>query len=283
MVARGGAGISQAARDFGVGGGKAFRADFHTGVEVALELLVPRETATHDGDGVLAERVAFDVVEHAACHRVVAINVGDVRGFCGTVAVVLARLLLVGTAFLDVVHGDFTVVLLDVFTLVGLELPLKLLGGVCHEGNAEGGVEFQGDIVEHLEGFAHDRSAALGDAVAVIAEVRIHGVGLLGGNSHDLVSVLFPHLADSACAGLLVRGGLGDRDEVVDLGSVGLGGVVSHERLLLGFVFCPPWRTKGLSGQQKALDKVFIKRRCCAVNAKMGDYLVKPWARPLYT
>ena len=71
----------------------------------------------------------------------------------------------------------------------------------------------------------------------MVAEVGVHGVGLLGGNSHDLVSVLFPHLADSACAGLLVRGGLGDRDEVVDLGGVCLGGVVSHERLLLGFVF----------------------------------------------
>ena len=225
VIVRGGAGAAHAAGGFGIGGVEPVVADVHEGVKIAEERRVAREAALDCNNGVLEIDVGFHVVG--------------------------------GAAVLDVVERDFAVGFLGVFALVGLELPFDLVGGVCHEGHPEGGIEFECGLAEHLERFAHDGGTAFGDAVAMVTEVGIHGIGLLGGNPYDFVTVLLPHLTDGVCAGLLVRGALGECDEVVDLGGGGRGVVVTHGRT--------PY---GVKRQQKALDKVFIKRRCCAVNAK---------------
>ena len=198
VVVGGCAGAAHATGGLGVGGVEAVVADVHEGVEVAEECRVAHEAAPDGGDGVLEVDVVFHVVG--------------------------------GAAVLDVVERDFAVVLFGVFSLVGLELPFDLVGCVGHEGHAEGGVEFLGGLEEHFEGFAHDGGAAVSDAVAVVAEVGVHGVGLLGGDSYDFVAVLLPHLPDGACAGFLGRGGLGEHDEVVDRGGGGRGVVVTHGR-----------------------------------------------------
>lgn len=240
VIARGGAGAIHMAGSLSVGGGEPVMAEIHEGVKVAQERRLAQEAAPHDEDGVLAVDVAFEVFEHTAHHRVAAIDVGVILGRRCMAFVVFARLLFVGTAFLGVVCADFAFVLLGVFALVGLELPLDLVGSMGHEGHPEGVVEFQGGIAEHLVGFAHDRCTAFGDAVAMVTEIGIHGIGLLGGNPYDFVTVLLPHLTDGVCAGLLIRGALGERNEVVDLGGGCRGVVVTHGRTPSEVVVCPP-------------------------------------------
>ena len=202
VIARGGAGAIHMAGSLGVGGIETVVADVHEGVEVAEERRVALEAALDGIDGVLEVDFVFHVVG--------------------------------GGAVLDVLERLFVVVSFGVFALVGLELPLDLVGGMGHEGHAEGGVEFQGGLEEHLEGLSHDGCAAVSDAVAVVAKIGVHVVGLLGGDSYDFVAVLLPHLPDGACAGLFGRGGLGERDEVVDRGGGGRGVVVTHGRTPLG-------------------------------------------------
>ena len=220
VVVRGGAGAAHASGGFGVGGVETVVADIHKGVKVAEERWTAREAALDGDNGVLEIDVGFHVVGCAAV--------------------------------LDVVERDFAVSFLGVFALVGLELPLDLVGGMCHEGHTEGGVEFECSLAEHLERFAHDGGTALGDAVAMVTEVGIHGIGLLGGNPYDFVTVLLPHLADGICSGLLIRGALGECDEVVDLGGGGRGVVVTHGRTPYGVVVCSPWRAKGKKRLRKA-------------------------------
>lgn len=202
VVVRGGAGAPHASSGFGVGGVQAVVADVHEGVEVAEERRVALETALDGIDGVLEVDFVFHVVG--------------------------------GGAVLDVLERLFAVVSFGVFALVCLELPFDLVGDVCHEGHAEGGVEFLGGLEEHLEGLSHDGGAAVSDTVAVVAKIGVHVVGLLGGDSYDIVAELLPHLPDGACAGLFGRGGLDERDEVVDLGGGGRGVVVTHGRTPLG-------------------------------------------------
>lgn len=202
VVVRGGAGAPHASGGFGVGGVQTVVADVHEGVEVAEERRVALEAALDGIDGVLEVDIVFHVVG--------------------------------GAAVLDVLERLFAVVSFGVFSLVGLELPFDLVGGVCHEGHAQGGVEFQGGLEEHFEGLAHDGGTAVGDTVAMVAEVGVHGVGLLGGDSYDFVAVLLPHLPDGVCASLFGRGGLDERDEVVDRGGGGRGVVVTHGRTPLG-------------------------------------------------
>ncbi len=202
VVVCGGTGAPHTAGGFGVGGIETVVADVHEGVEVAEERRVALEAAPDGIDGVLEVDIIFHIIG--------------------------------GGAVLDVLERLFAVVLLGVFALVGLELPPDLVGGVGHEGYPEGGVEFQGGFAENFEGFARDGGTAVSDTVAMVTEVGVHGVGLLGGNSYDFVAVLLPHLPDGACAGFLGRGGLGERDEVVDRGGGGRGVVVTHGRTPLG-------------------------------------------------
>lgn len=235
VVVRGCAGAPHASGGFGVGGVQAVVADVHEGVEVAEERRVALEAAPDGIDGVLEVDIVFHIIG--------------------------------GGAVLDVLERLFAVVSFGVLALVGLELPFDLVGCVGHEGHAEGGVEFLGCLQEYFEGLAHDGGAAVSDTVAMVAEVGVHGVGLLGGDSYDFVAVLLPHLPDGACAGLFGRGGLGERDEVVDRGGGGRGVVVTHGRTPLGV------------DDKKPLDKIFIKRRL--YKGKDESYLVKPRARPL--
>lgn len=202
VVVCGCAGTAHAAGGLGVGGIETVVADVHEGVEVAEERRVAHEAAPDGIDGVLEVDIVFHVVG--------------------------------GAAVLDVLERLFAVVSFGIFSLVGLELPFDLVGCVGHEGHAEGGVEFLGCLQEYFEGLAHDGGTAVGDTVAMVAEVGVHGVGLLGGDSYDFVAVLLPHLPDGACAGFLGRGGLGERDEVVDRGGGGRGVVVTHGRTPLG-------------------------------------------------
>ena len=202
VVVRGGAGAPHASSGFGVGGVQAVVADVHEGVEVAEERRVALETALDGIDGVLEVDIVFHIVG--------------------------------GGAVLDVLERLFPVVSFGVFALVCLELPFDLVGDVCHEGHAQGAVEFLGGLEEHLEGLSHDGGAAVSDTVAVVAKIGVHVVGLLGGDSYDFVAVLLPHLPDGACAGFLGRGGLDERNEVVDLGGGGRGVVVTHGRTPLG-------------------------------------------------
>lgn len=217
VIVRCGAGAPHVSGGFGVGGVKPVEADFQEGVKVAKERWIAHEATPDGNDGIFVVDLGFCVIG--------------------------------GAVIFYVVKGDFAVVFFGVFALVGLELPLDFVGGVGHEGHPEGGVEFQGCLAEHLESFAHNGGTALGNAIAMVTEVGIHGIGLLGGNPYDFVAVLLPNLVNGACANLLVRGGLCTSDEVVDLGGGCRGVVATHVRT-------PFW----VKRQQKAFDKVFIKR-----------------------
>ena len=182
----------------------------------------------------------------------------------------------VGTTFQRKIHALFAVAVLGVVALGVCQEPVAFLGGVGEEGHAQIRVERFHGVVEYRKRVIGQVVHAFLGAAIVEAEVGIHLVGLAGHDSCEALPADVPKFVDGLVADALVGGGLGDHDEVVDDGVVGIG--VFHVDSFGDWAEAAFWAVKN---SKKTMEHplMLIKRQNERVY--ICDYVVEPKAGTL--
>ena len=126
-------------------------------------------------------------------------------------------------AFQRKIHELFALVALGVVAFFIGQEPVAFLGGVGEEGHAQIRVECSDGVVEHKKCVAQEVVATFLWGVAIEAKVGVHLVGLSGHDSCEALPADVPEFVDGLVTDVFVCGSLGDHDEVVDDGVVGVG------------------------------------------------------------
>lgn len=203
--------------DFDVGVLVAIAAHLVHGVECLEHLGAVGETVPDDVDDFALFVVAFEHIAFPG-ERVQVAVVNDGVGFV--------------IVFFQPAFGFFLFVALGVFALFVSHVPADFLGEERFEGNFQGRVEILHGLAEDHVGVTGQVGLAFLGAAAVEAKVGADQERVLGDECHEVVPENVPKGVNRLVVGIFAWGGLGNGDEVVDLGCGGLGVVVLHERLL---------------------------------------------------
>ena len=218
-LARVGASAVQRLGDFDVGVLVAIAADRVHDVECAEHLGLLGEAEPDDVNDFALFVVAFELVAFPG-ERVHVAVVKDGAGFI--------------IVFFQLAFDFFDFVALGVFALLVGHVPTDFVGEERFEGYVHARVEILHGLAEDHVGVTGQVCLAFLGAAAVEAKVRAGQERVLGDECHDVVPEDVPKGVHRLVVGVFARGGLGDGDEVVDLGGGGLGGVVLHEQAPLG-------------------------------------------------
>jgi len=218
-LSRVGAGAVQRLGDFDVGVLVAIAADIVHGVECLEHLGAVGETVPDDVDDFALFVVTFEDIAFPG-EQVRVFVVDD-----GTSFVIV---------FFQFAFGFFVFVALGVFALFVSHVPADFLGEERFEGNFQGRVEILHCLAEDHVGVAGQVGLAFLGAATVEAKVGANQERVLGDECHEVVPEDVPKGVNRLVVGIFARGGLGNGDEVVDLGCGGLGVVVLHGQSPLG-------------------------------------------------
>ena len=243
----------------------AFLADLKAGDEILAQLGRVLDRLTENMNGICPVAVVFEVVLVGDFLE----NFHHVRCFW----VVFGA----GTAFQRKIYGLFALAALGVVAFFGSQEPATFLRGVCDERNAQSRVECGNCVVEQVIGVAQQAVLAFLGAVALKAKVGVHLERLSGHDACDLVSAESPKFGDGLVANVLVGGGLGDGDEVVDGGVVGL----LHERFPLEVVLAVDWAVTVAKRRQKTPFDFYQKAKKVYIDLIMWPIrmLERWWSR----
>jgi len=205
--------------DFDVGVLVAIAAHLVHGVECLEHLGAVGETVPDDVDDFALFVVAFEHVAFPGEWVHIAV-VNDGVGFV--------------IVFFQPAFDFFDFVALGVFALFVSHVPADLLGEESFEGNFQGRVEILHCLAEDHVGVTGQVGLAFLGAAAVEAKIGADLERVLGDECHDVVPEDVPKGVHCLVVGVFARGGLGNGDEVVDLGGGSLGVVVLHKQAPLG-------------------------------------------------
>jgi hypothetical protein len=203
--------------------------DFDVGVLIAIAAHLVHCVERPEHLGALGEVVPDDVDDFSLF--VVAFEDVAFPGEHVRVFVLEAGICFVIAVF-QVAVDFFALVALGVLALFVSHVPTDFVGEESFEGDVLARVEILHSLAEDHVGVAGQVGLAFLGAAAVEAEVGTCQKRVLGDECHEVVPEDVPKGVNRLVVGLFARGGLGDGDEVVDLGCGGLGGVVLHEHLL---------------------------------------------------